>query len=465
MMLPPDRIARITGFGMRSSADGYLYQPTTVQEVQEVFQVARDTGRKVVLRGAGRSYGDASIAPEQIVLDISAMREIMSWDPDSGIAVCQGGVTIEDVWRRTLPDGFWPPVVSGTMFPTLAGALGMNIHGKNAIAVGTLGEHVRKIEVVFPSGEVKILSPSDDLFAQVISGAGLLGVITRVWLELKPVPGGDVRVVAARCGDWQEQFSAFEKHEKDADYMVSWVDAFGKGRGLFHAAWYAESGLESRKAEHQDLPGKIMGFFPKAQVWRILRLLNTRGRMKLLNAVKFFMSRFEDGKQVKQSLVAFSFLLDYVPNWRWAYRPGGFIQYQSFIPREHAERVFAEQLRLQREAKCEAFLAVMKRHRPDHLPFLFGHSVDGYSLALDFKVTDRNWSQVQALCHRMNDIVLAAGGRFYFAKDSTLRPSDVAQYLGEAAIARFHEAKAAVDPDSLLTSELAERVRLVKKQI
>ena len=34
------------------------------------------------------------------------------------------------------------------------------------------------------------------------------------------------------------------------------------------------------------------------------------------------------------------------------------------------------------------YLGVLKRHRP--YPFLMTHAVDGYSLALDFKVTKRN---------------------------------------------------------------------------
>jgi decaprenylphospho-beta-D-ribofuranose 2-oxidase len=59
----------------------------------------------------------------------------------------------------------------------------------------------------------------------------------------------------------------------------------------------------------------------------------------------------------------------------------------------------------------------------------------------------------------MNDLVLEAGGRFYLAKDSTLRPSDVEAYLGPA-LARYRELKGQVDPEGLLTCDLARRLRL-----
>jgi decaprenylphospho-beta-D-ribofuranose 2-oxidase len=158
-----------------------------------------------------------------------------------------------------------------------------------------------------------------------------------------------------------------------------------------------------------------------------------------------------------QSLVAFSFLLDYVPDWRKAYEPGGFIQYQTFIPKEHAKAVFAEQVRLQQEYKLESFLGVLKRHRPDK--FLFSHAVDGYSMALDFKVTAKNRVRLWEMAHKMNDLTLKHGGRFYFAKDSTLRPEDAAEYLGEG-LPKFRKLKSELDPEGLLVSDLGRRLKL-----
>jgi decaprenylphospho-beta-D-ribofuranose 2-oxidase len=180
--------------------------------------------------------------------------------------------------------------------------------------------------------------------------------------------------------------------------------------------------------------------------------------MRLLNAAKqFASSTIGNNKMHDQSLVAFSFLLDYVPDWRRAYEPGGFIQYQTFVPKERAKVVFAEQVRLQQEYKLESFLGVLKRHRPDR--FLFSHAVDGYSLALDFKVTAKNKAKLWELAHKMNELTLKHGGRFYFAKDSTLRPEDAETYLGDA-LPRFRELKSQLDPEGLLSSDLGRRLKI-----
>ena len=95
----------------------------------------------------------------------------------------------------------------------------------------------------------------------------------------------------------------------------------------------------------------------------------------------------------------------------------------------------------------------MKRHRPDN--YLFSHAVDGFSLALDFKVRRRE--KFVRLMDELNQIVLEGSGRFYFAKDSTLTPDVVAAYLGEDTINRFKQLKEKVDPQNILQTDLYKR--------
>ena len=54
--------------------------------------------------------------------------------------------------------------------------------------------------------------------------------------------------------------------------------------------------------------------------------------------------------------------------------------------------------------------------------------------------------------------VTAAGGRFYFAKDSTLSPESYAPYLREEGTRRFLELKQRLDPDALLQTDLYRRI-------
>jgi hypothetical protein len=137
--------------------------------------------------------------------------------------------------------------------------------------------------------------------------------------------------------------------------------------------------------------------------------------MRLVNAAKFHLARLQGRASYRQSLVAFSFLLDYLPGWNSVYRPGGFIQYQMFIPRERARVAFARALALQHELGVVSYLAVAKRHRPDR--FAKTHAVDGFSLAMDFPITRTNASRLIRLCRAYDALVFESGGRLYKAKD------------------------------------------------
>jgi len=463
-ILPPERIQRVSGYGMTHQAEGYVFRPTNVTEIREILLMAQRLHRKVALRGAGRSYGDANVGAECIVLDTSRLDRILEWDPVTGRLTAECGVTLERIWRHTLEDGYWLPVVSGTSYATLGGALAMNIHGKNHFRAGTFGDHIVRMEVLTPDGVLRELTRGDPLFDAIIGSAGLLGIILSATIQMKRVIAGDLNVLPIPCKCWSDQFAAFQNHEPDADYMVGWVDMFasgkGAGRGLVHIAWHPRDtpDIRSLQLDYQELPQEILGRFSVHSAWRWLRRLNRPFWMRIVNALKYHAARVMPQSLHPQSLAAFSFLLDYVPNWRKAYLPGGFIQYQCFVPRDRAPDVFSRLGEMQRDAKLPAFLAVLKRHLPTN--YLLDYSVDGYSLALDFKVTTRNHERLWRLCHQMNDVVLDSGGRFYFAKDSTLRPEDVPRFIEPGKLALFREYKARYDPHRLLTSDLARRLRL-----
>ncbi|MEZ6015302.1 MAG: FAD-binding oxidoreductase [Planctomycetota bacterium] len=460
----------IEGWGMAVGAPARVLRPRSVDEVAAGFAHARRDGVPLTLRGTGCSYGDASVNRAGHVLDVSGMDQILSFDRATGVADCEAGVTLSKLWRHTLPRGHWPMVVSGTMFPTLAGAAGMNIHGKNNFKVGTIGDAILEVDVVLPNGELVTLDRArrPDLFHAVIGGFGMLGAITRVKLKTKRIYSGEVDVKGVSSANLAEMMAYMDAHTADADYLVGWLDCFAggaaQGRGLVHHARYLDEG-EDLNAErtlqvgYQELPLSILGF-PKGEVWRMLRLFNHDLGMGFVNWTKHQMGKLEERKGFhRQSHAAFNFLLDYVPNWKFAYGRGGgrgLIQYQVFVPKESAHAALSEVLRRSRERGHTSYLGVLKRHRPD--PFLLTHALDGWSLALDFKVTPERRASLWATTDELTQIVLAAGGRFYFAKDAVIGPATARAMYPEGALDRFLALKREVDPDGLLQSDLWRRV-------
>lgn len=461
----------VEGWGMAIGAHARVLRPRSTEEILRAFELARRDGVSLALRGGGNSYGDASVNERGYVLDISRMDRVLAFDRESGVVVAEPGVTIEKLWKTILPHGFWPRVVSGTMFPTLAGALAANIHGKNNFAVGTIGDACREFDIVLPTGELRTCSRerNADLFHAAIGGFGLLGCFSRIVLETKHIYSGNVRVRGISTRNLREMMQYFEANKTRADYLVGWIDCFpggdDSGRGLIHDAEYLKPGEDAHPEDtlriaHQELPANIMGLFPKSQVWRILSLFNTDLGMRSINAAKYVAGMLEGlGEPYLQSHAGFSFLLDYVPNWKWAYGrqrvDRGLIQYQPFVPDAVAHEVHTELLARCRKAGQVPYLGVFKRHRPD--PFWLTHAVDGWSFALDFKVTPTRRAQLWKLCDELTEVVIAAGGRFYFAKDAVVAAEDTARFLPHDKLAAFAKLKRACDPETLLDGNLYRR--------
>ena len=307
---------------------------------------------------------------------------------------------------------------------------------------------------------------NSDLFFAAIGGFGMLGVFTSITLRMKKVESGLLSVYAFSTRNFAEIIREFEARMDTADYLVGWIDCFAKGeelgRGQVHEARYLhgdedKNPAQTLRVENQELPDTLFGLVPKSLMWRFLKPVSNDFGMRLLNAAKYFASRtLGNHKTVRQSHAGFAFLLDYVPGWKRVYSPGGLIQYQSFVPAANADTCFSAQLALCQQWGIVPYLGVFKRHRRDD--FLMSHAVDGYSFALDFPVTARNRRRLWQLTAKLNELVLQAGGRFYFAKDSTLDASSAAAYLGEETLDRFFALKRTCDPEGLLQTDLSRRL-------
>ena len=465
--LPSERLETVSAWGGATAGLSYVYRPATADALHDVLALARRSGRNVGLRGGGNSYGDAAMNSENIVVDLRRMNRILDWNPETGQVRVEPGVTLAQLWQFVLEDGWWPPVATGTSFTTMGGSAAMNVHGKNAYKAGPIGDHILEFDLMLPSGETITCSreANSDVFHAAIGGFGMLGIFTSLTLQMKRIYSGLLDVETCTRANLDEMIAYFHENVGRSDYVVGWIDSFAAGpavgRGDVHRANYLPPGADPTPAqtlrlENQHLGPNLFGLVPRSIVWLFMRPMMSNLGTGFVNRGKFIFGRVGGTKRYRQPHVQFHFLLDYVPEFKRAYGPGGLIQYQPFIPKETAADAFRDILALCQRRGLPNYLTVLKRHRPDD--FLMSYAVDGFSLAMDFRVTQENRQRLVWLAREMDDIVLAAGGRFYFAKDSTLRPEVARAYLGDERIARFRDLKRRCDPDELLQSDLWRRV-------
>jgi len=280
---------------------------------------------------------------------------------------------------------------------------------------------------------------------------------------MKKIYSGLLRVDALPVRNLSEHLAALEEGAPQHSYIVGWMDSMvggaALGRGQIHAANYLQAGedpnpRETMKLQNQILPPYIFGVFPKSILHYFMTPFANNLGWSAVNLAKYIASLRKH--TFLQPHAAFHFLLDYVPNWELSYGKGGLIQYQSFLPKETAAAAWTEMIRRSLKQNLPSYLGVTKRHRPDK--FLLTHAVDGFSLALDFKTTNSNREKLRAMLKDFDRIVLEAGGRFYFAKNSETSAETAQSFYGAETVAKFRKLKKRCDPHGLLESDLYRRL-------
>jgi FAD/FMN-containing dehydrogenase len=98
------------------------------------------------------------------------------------------------------------------------------------------------LDLVRSDGRVLSCSPQTnaDLFRATIGGLGLTGLILRVTLQLRRVPGTAVEMEEIRFDALDDFFALSEASDGEWEYTAAWIDcvACGRatGRGLFSRA-------------------------------------------------------------------------------------------------------------------------------------------------------------------------------------------------------------------------------------
>ena len=159
-------------------------------------------------RGCGRSYGDSCLNAGGTLVDCTGLDRFIDLGPD-GVLRCEAGVTLAEVLDVVVPRGWFLPVVPGTKWVTVGGAIANDIHGKNHHHVGTFGAHVSRLELLRSTGERLVCSSeaNPELFAATIGGLGLTGIILWAEIRLRRISGAAIEVDRVRFAGLDEFLS------------------------------------------------------------------------------------------------------------------------------------------------------------------------------------------------------------------------------------------------------------------
>jgi decaprenylphospho-beta-D-ribofuranose 2-oxidase len=440
---------QLLGWGRTSPTVADVAHPTHEDDVASILASAPN----VLARGLGRSYGDAAQLAGGVIIDNRGLVGVSAVD-DVGRVRVGAGVSFDELLTIVMPQGWFVPVTPGTRQVTMGGAIAADVHGKDHHFHGSFANHVTSMRIATPVG-VLVADPTTntELFWATMGGLGLTGVVTEITLSLVKITSDAVLVDTDRFGTLADVMDTMRDSDERYRYSVAWVDCMSSGskRG--------RSILEQANFDHRD-DGNVR---PIAGPRRSPLTIPINAPNALLNPVSI--RAFNEAWYRKspshavgrtRRLTTYLHPLDGVRDWNKLYGRRGFVQYQFVVP-DGARDAITEVVDRLATSRVSSFFAVLKRMGPANAgPLSFPQP--GWTFALDLPIGP---PQLPSTLNGLDDVVVAAGGRVYLAKDSRVAPEVVATMYPR--LEEFRRIKATVDPHGVLASDLSRRLQLSRK--
>jgi FAD/FMN-containing dehydrogenase len=439
----------ISGWGRFPVVETEILAPRSLDRVRQLTQHAEG----VVARGNGRAYGDAGIGTHT-TLYMGHFNRVRAFDETSGHVTVEAGLLLSDLVATFGPRGFFPAVVPGTKYVSVGGAIAADVHGKNHHRDGGFGHHVESLLLALPNGETIRVSREEnaELFAMTVGGMGLTGTIIEATLRLKRIETGWIKQRTIVAEDLDAAVVALDAAD-DATYSVAWIDCLATGAKLGRSLIFI-----GEHASSNDVGPEVESLFPRASDKKLSApdhfpgfVLN-QWSIKAFNEFYFRLGARAAGASSFIPADTYFFPLDGIAHWNRIYGKRGFVQHQCIIPTKAAKSALADMLGRIAARGDASFLAVLKKLGASEGVMSF--PMPGYTLALDFPMKPG----LLAFLDDLDQIILAAGGRLYLAKDA--RQSRSFFEASYPNLAQFRDMRHTLDPQRHVSSRLADRLHL-----
>lgn len=198
MLLGADVKARPNfSYGVGECAAQAIVRPADIEELSQVLKACHAEQATVVpLGGLTGLVNGTTCAEGDIALSTERMKEIESFDTDSGVITVQAGVALQTLQEHVAKEDWLFALDLGARgTATIGGAIATNAGGNSVVRYGMMRQQVLGLEVVLADGTI-ISSMNEmlknnaayDLKHLFIGSEGTLGIVTRAVLRLFPMP-------------------------------------------------------------------------------------------------------------------------------------------------------------------------------------------------------------------------------------------------------------------------------------
>lgn len=161
-----------------------ILRPKTAQEAEQMVKEAIQNKKKISIVGAGMSEGTQTIPQEvdSVIVDTRFLNTV-EIDVENNCAHVGAGATWEIVQMAANQSGKSVIVKQASDPFSVGGSIGMNCHGW-AHDRGAIASTIKSLTIVDAEGNVKKISPKDEMFGCFFGTLGYFGLIIEAEIEL-----------------------------------------------------------------------------------------------------------------------------------------------------------------------------------------------------------------------------------------------------------------------------------------
>ena len=448
----------IHGWGNTKTVGVDIKTPKNLEQIQNIIK--KSARESILARGLGRSYGDSAQLEKGTILKLTEFKKIKLNKERSELTV-GAGVSFEEILKYIVPLGFFLPVVPGTKFITLGGAIASDVHGKNHHKDGSFGNFLKRVLILNSSSEIIEIGPNHpfskdeiEMFWATVGGLGLTGIIIEATFSLKKISTSFMNVQTIKCNNIDSMMKKMIETDEEYEYSVAWIDSLNKNiRGILTCANHATENEVKNKKINEKLIYKTKTSFNIHSFFNV-NLINNLS-IKLFNEL-WFRRAHKKNKSEIQTISKFFHPLDGLQNWNKLYGEKGFYQYQFVVPDE-SKGLIKKLIKELKQKNIPSFLCVLKR-LGDGNKAMLSFPIKGWTLSLDFPSSN---PKILPLLNKYDELIQKAGGKIYLAKDARLSPKIFRKIYNR--IIEWNKIRDRMDKNNLFQSDISKRLKIIQK--
>ncbi len=430
--------------------------PKNNKEILRVIDLANQKGFKILSIGSSLSWHDTIFNSNNCILNLSKFKKVFIFDKKKGIITVSSNYKISEILDLINKKGWTLSSIPGNSQVTIGGCVGNDVHGKDSFRYGNFESSVIELEIILSNKKILKCSNSKNikLFRSVMGGLGLIGIVTKVKIQLKRTHS----VYETRsfiCKNYKEFIKKLYLKKNNYEYIVGWIDFFSKNKSLGRGIIF-----KSKKfLELKDIYRKKLNFFEflVAQINKIIFIIFYKLRLiNVLNLI-FFKSFFYKQPIKLSNYREIAYPLDFHGiNIKEVVLPDRFLEIQFIIKKKQLPNDLAKFISFCQKLKMESILTGIKIHKKNKN--LLSFSDDGISVNILQTYNSSNKDKVLKNFEKLHHYIICKKYKVYICKDFFFKKKTFKKNYSQSS--EFYKIKKKYDYKNLFSSDFFQRTRV-----